>query len=154
SVRRLLDPDNEESPLARWRAEIVREVRDRGEAIETVLGELTTKLKLDEQRDDLMALTAIKGFDFEELVFEVLGPIVTPLQDVPSHVGNEAGSTGGKVGDLVVDLDPAAVRGRRARYVVECKDRSLSLKKALEELDGAIANRDADAALMVFSSET
>jgi hypothetical protein len=153
SVRRLLDPDNDESPLARWRTEIVREVRDRGEAIESVLTDLTTKLQLDEQRDDLMALTAIKGFDFEDLVFEALGPIVTPHQDVPSHVGNDAGSAGGKVGDIVVDLDPTAVRGRNARYVVECKDRSLSLKKALEELDAAIANRDSDAGLIVFSSE-
>ena len=29
-------PDNDESPLARWRSEIVREVRERGQAIETV----------------------------------------------------------------------------------------------------------------------
>lgn len=153
SVRRLLDPDNDESPLARWRSEIVREVRDRGQAIETVLQDLTTRLQLDDQRDDLMALTAIKGFDFEDIVFEALRQIVTPHQDVPSCVGNEAGSTGGKVGDIVVEIDPASVRGRRPRYVVECKDRALPLKKALEELDRAMANRDADAGLMVFASE-
>ena len=152
SVRRLLDPDNDESPLARWRTDIVREVRERGEAIETVLEELTTKLKLDDQRVDLMSLTAVKGFDYEDLVHEVVQRIVTPLQDVPSQVGNEAGSTGAKVGDIVVDVDPTLVRGRRPRYVVECKDRALSLKKALDELDVAIANRDADAGIMVFAS--
>jgi hypothetical protein len=152
SVRSLLDPDNGESPLARWRAEIVREVRDRGQAIETVLQELTTKLRLEDQKDDLMALTAIKGFDYEDIVFEVLQQIVAPLQDVPARVGNEAGSTGGKVGDMVVDIDPSSARGRSPRYVVECKDRAMPLKKALDELDKAIANRDADAGLIVFSS--
>jgi hypothetical protein len=152
SVRRLLDPDNEDSPLGRWRTDIVREVRERGEAIEGVLGELTTRLELEDQRADLMALTAVKGFDFEDVVYEVMHRIVTPLQDVPSQVGSESGSTGGKVGDIVVDVDPTVVPGRRPRYVIECKDRALSLKKALDELDVAIANRDAEAGIMVFAS--
>jgi hypothetical protein len=153
SVRRLLDADNDESPLARWRADIVREVRDRGDAIEAVLDEVKTKLELDEQRSELMAITAVKGFDYEDVVYEVLQRIVTPLQDVPAQIGTESGSTGAKRGDIVVDVDPTLVRGRRPRYVVECKDRALSLKKALDELDAAIANRDADAGIMVFASE-
>jgi hypothetical protein len=152
SVRRLLDPDNDESPLARWRTEIVREVRERGVAIETALDEVRSKLDLDDQRSDLMALTAVKGFDYEDVVFDTVQKIVTPLQDVPAHVGNEAGSAGAKVGDIVVDLDPTLVPGRRPRYVVECKDRAMSLKKALDELDAAIVNRDADAGIMVFAS--
>lgn len=151
SIRRLLDPDNDESPLARWRSDIVREVRERGNAVEEVLGELTTKLGLDDQRAELMARTAVKGFDYETTVFDVLQSIVTPLQDVPVLVGNDLGSTGGKVGDIVVDVDLSLVRSRRPRYVIECKDRAMSLKKALDELDAAIANRDADAAIMVFS---
>jgi hypothetical protein len=151
AVRRLLDPENDESPLCRWRTDIVREVRERGEAVETVLGELKLKLDLDGQRSDLMELTAVKGFDYEDIVFESIQRIVTPLQDVPVQVGNEVGSNGGKVGDLLVQVDPSLARGRNPRYVVECKDRSLSLKKALDELDAAIANRDADAGIMVFA---
>jgi len=152
SVRRLLDPDNDESPLAHWRSDIVREVRERGTAIEEILDDMRTRLALDDQKSDLMALTAIKGFDYEDAVFEVVRTIVTPLQDVPEQVGDQVGSTGAKLGDILVELDRGLVRGRRPRYVIECKDRSLSLKKALDELDAAIENRDADAGIMVFSS--
>lgn len=153
SIRRLLDPDTDGSPLARWRTDIVREVRERGNAVEEVLNDLTTRLGLDDQRAELMARTAVKGFDYEITVFDAVQSIVTPLQDVPVLVGNDLGSVGGKVGDIVVDVDTTHVRGRRPRYVIECKDRALSLKKALDELDVAIANRDADAGIIVFSGE-
>ncbi len=56
------------------------------------------------------------------------------------------------MGDIVVDVDSAFARGD-ARFVVECKDRSLPLKKALDELDLAMTNRDAQAGVMVFSSQ-
>ena len=39
------------------------------------------------------------------------------------------------------------------RYVVEAKDKPMTLKKALDELDAAMRNRDAEAGLMVFASQ-
>jgi hypothetical protein len=44
------------------------------------------------------------------------------------------------------------VANGEARFVVECKDKPLTLKRALDELDVALDNREAQAAVMVFSS--
>lgn len=151
AVRRLLDPENEDSPLGRWRSEIVSEVRNRGETMERLLNDLSFRLGLEQGEAATIDRTAVKGFDFEDVVYAIVEEIVAPLQDVPSLVGNEIGATAAKVGDIVVDIDPALARGE-ARFVVECKDRCLPLKKALDELDAAMANREAQAGLMVFSS--
>ena len=43
--------------------------------------------------------------------------------------------------------------GRSVRYVLEAKDKRMTLKAALAELDAAMANRDAEAAVMVFASQ-
>jgi hypothetical protein len=85
-------------------------------------------------------------------VYTAVESIAAPLQDVPSQVGNDAGAAACKTGDIVVDIDPAFARGN-SRFVFECKDRSVPLKKALDELKLASANRDAQAAVMVFSSQ-
>lgn len=152
AVRRLLDPDSVESPLHRWRTEIVSEVRDRGESVERLLNDLAFRLGLDQGEATTIDKTAIKGFDFEDVVYAAVESIAAPLQDVPSQVGNDVGSAAAKVGDIIVDVDPAFAKGD-ARFVVECKDRSLPLKKALDELDLAMTNRDAQAGVMVFSSQ-
>ncbi len=77
--------------------------------------------------------------------------ICEPLQDVPAHVGDVTGDRACKVGDILVAVDKTLVRGREPAYVVECKDKKLPLKKALDELDEAIENRHADAGVMVFA---
>jgi hypothetical protein len=152
AVRRLLDPESADSPLHRWRSDIVSEVRDRGEAVERLLNDLSFRLGLDQGEAATIDRTAIKGFDFEDVVYSVIESIAAPLQDVPSQVGNEVGASASKVGDIVVDVDGSFAKSG-ARFAVECKDRSLPLKKALDELDLAIANRDAQAGVMVFSSQ-
>lgn len=152
AVRRLLDPETIDSPLHRWRSEIVSEVRDRGEAVERLLNDLSFRLGLDQGEAATIDRTAVKGFDFEDVVYAAIESIAAPLQDVPSQVGNEVGASASKIGDIVVDVDPSFAKGD-ARFVVECKDRSLPLKKALDELDLAIANRDAQAGVMVFSNQ-
>lgn len=152
AVRRLLDPDSDDSPLNRWRTEIVSEVRDRGEALERLVNDLSFRLGLDQGEAATLDRTAVKGFDFEDVVYATIESIATPLQDVPAQVGNDVGAAAAKVGDIVVDIDPSFAKCE-TRFVVECKDRSLALKKALDELDLAIANRDAAAGVMVFSSQ-
>ena len=152
AVRRVLDPDSGDSPLNRWRREILQEVRDRGEELERLLNDLSFRLGLDQGETATLDRTAVKVFDFEDVVYATIESIAAPLQDVPAQVGNDVGSAAGKVGDIVVDVDPSFANGG-VRFVIECKDRSLALKKALDELDLAIANRDAHAGVMVFSSQ-
>lgn len=152
AVRRLLDPGSDDSPLNRWRVEIVSEVRDRGEALERLLNDLSFRLGLGQGEAVALDRSAVKGFDYEDVVYATIESIATPLQDVPAQVGNDLGAAAAKVGDIVVDVDASFANGD-ARFVFECKDRSLPLKKTLDELDLAIANRDAAAGVMVFSSQ-
>jgi hypothetical protein len=153
AVRGLLDPDNDESPLAGWRREIVAAVERQGKAVEAAIADLRERIAVDRAAAEAQRKTAIKGFTFEQQLLEVLGPLVTPLGDVPAHVGNDTGSCGTKVGDVVVTIDPEETPGRDLRYVLEAKDRKLSLAKALAELDDAIANRDAAAGIIVFAGD-
>ncbi len=46
SVKQLLDPDNDESPLCRWRSEIVKTVKDQGKSIEEALDDLREQLQV------------------------------------------------------------------------------------------------------------
>ncbi len=154
SVKQLLDPDNEESPLCRWRSEIVRTVKEQGESIEEALDDLREQLHVGEAKAEVFGQTAVKGFTFEQVVLEQLDPIVTPHEDVPEHVGDVIGSDGTKVGDIVVSINPTETPGRVVRYVIEAKDKPMGLKKALDELDAAMRNRDADAGLMVFAGQS
>jgi hypothetical protein len=83
-----------------------------------------------------------------------LTAIVVAYEDVPEHVGNELGSDSTKVGDIVVTLDPVHTPGRTVRYVIEAKDKSMTVKKGLDELEAAMRNRDADAGGMVFANQS
>jgi hypothetical protein len=153
AVRRLLDPENEESPLGRWRSEIVKSVKEQGESVEDALNDLREQLAIGDAKAEAHEKTAVKGFDFEDIVLAELTPIVVAHEDVPEHVGNELGNDGSKVGDIVVTLDPTQTPGRTVRYVVEAKDTRLTLKKALDELESAMRNRDAEAGVMVFAKQ-
>lgn len=153
AVRRLLDADNEESPLGRWRSEIVKSVKEQGSSIEQALDELREQLALQQGKDEVFQQTAVKGFTFEQVVLDLLGPIVTPHQDVPEHTGAVVGSEGTKVGDITVAINRSETPGRTIRYVIEAKDKPMSLKNALDEIESAMRNRDAQAGLMVFASQ-
>lgn len=152
AVRCLLDPFDQESPLGQWRAAILETVRDRTDRIEQSLADLSKQLGIAEAVAEEHEHVAAKGFDFELVVLGQLEEITAALEDVPEHVGNVAGVTG-KVGDIVVTIDPALTPGRSARYVVEAKDKPMAVKKALDELEAAMLNRDACAGLMVFASQ-
>lgn len=154
AVRRLLDPENDESPLGRWRSEIVRSVKEQGEAVEGALNDLRAQLAIGEAKAEEHEKTAVKGFDFEDVVLGELTSIVAAHEDVPEHVGNELGSDGTKVGDIVVTLDPTQTPGRTVRYVLEAKDKSMTVKKGLDELEAAMRNRDAGAGMMVFAKQS
>ena len=70
--------------------------------------------------------------------------------DVAEAVGDLKEATG-KVGDVVVAVD-ATGGPARGRIVIEAKDRRLSRRDALAELDRAISERSADVAILVVPS--
>jgi len=92
-----------------------------------------------------------KGRSFEELVADAIDSLALPQGDVAEAVGDLKESTG-KKGDVVVQI--GACQGpARGRIVFEAKNSRLSRPKALEELDAAMADRGADYAVLVVSSE-
>lgn len=150
AFRDLIDPENEESPLGRYRSAITRTVEREGEAVRKAVEELRTHLAVDKARADAIELTAVKGFSFEDTLERVLVGVTSSHEDIAERVGGKQGNHG-KAGDFTVILNPADVGGKDARYVIEAKDSAHKLRDILAELDRAIANRDGLAAVAVFA---
>lgn len=93
-----------------------------------------------------------KGRTFEERVHAVLDRIAAGRGDVARHVGDERGPGGSKKGDTVVEVG-AADGPIRGRIVFEDKDEKLSKNVAWDELNGALAERQADFAVLVVAGE-
>jgi hypothetical protein len=149
TVRDMVDPGNAESPLGRLRGEVGCDLDRVRQSIE----QLSTQVANQQGQAQILELTAIKGRRFEAAVFEAASAFVSEYGDAAEPVGDLPGSDGGRCGDIVVSLDDADTDGQSLRYVIEVKDRKLPLNEALRELDTAMANRDATAAVMVFSGQ-
>ncbi|HKP20725.1 MAG TPA: hypothetical protein VJT68_04370 [Thermoleophilaceae bacterium] len=108
------------------------------------------KEKLEEVEAERERGTA-KGRTFEEAVADAVDRIAVAQGDVAEAVGDMKEATG-KVGDVLVAID-ACNGPARGRVVLEAKDSRLSKPRALEELDRAMAERSADAAILVVPSE-
>jgi hypothetical protein len=90
---------------------------------------------------------------FEDTVHAAVSMLVAPFGDTAEQTGSEVGCAGTKKGDEVVTLNPDDTSGCEVRIAIEVKDRSLTLATTFAELEGAIDNRDAAAAIAVFSRE-
>ena len=148
ATRRLLNPDIEGSPLAHLMSAVREQIRQVLDAIARLAEQTATKKAAGEAEARTMQLTAIKGLAFEDNVAELVTGIAAMSGDVAEAVGHQPGSNGGKAGDVVVEVNRAA-----GRYAIECKDRKLGLRAALEELGQATVNREAAAAIMVFAQQ-
>jgi len=153
------------NPLADFKAETVRALHVAGQrqhesqqAMLRQMGELEKQLqalrlekeKLEEVEAEREKGTA-KGRSFEEHVAEAIDAIAVAQGDVAEAVGDVRGATG-KTGDIVVAID-ACSGPPRGRIVFEAKDRRLSRPGALAELDKAMADRDADFAVLIVPTE-
>ncbi len=92
-----------------------------------------------------------KGRTYEELVHEALDQLAGGQGDVCEAVGDLKGATG-RSGDVLVAVDGCSGPAR-GRIVFEAKNRRLSRPAALAELDEALADRDADFAVLVVPGE-
>jgi hypothetical protein len=145
--------DDEHSPLARLKRElqstIDRLARDNSEFQSQVR---ETLARID-SRKRVEARAPRHGLEFEERLGEVLAAEAQRLGDIYQATGDSAGLIKNcKVGDYVVELgaDSAAAN---ARVVWEAKDkRGCSLRAALDEIDEARRNRQAQVGVFVFSS--
>ena len=108
------------------------------------------KEKLEEVAEERERGTA-KGRTFEEQVAEAVDVIAAAQGDDAEAVGDLKGSAG-RTGDVVVGID-GCTGPPLGRVVFEAKDRRLSKPRALEELDKAMRDRDANFAVLVVPSD-
>jgi hypothetical protein len=162
---RQFSASDERNPLADFKASAVQQIHQaaaRSDATQRALLEKMAELekqmqalrlekeKLEEVEAERERGTA-KGRSFEEAVATVVDEIALAQGDVAEAVGDLKEATG-KVGDVVVAIDgcngPA-----RGRIVIEAKDRRLSSRIALGELDKAMAERSADFGMLVVPTD-
>jgi len=141
------DPDVPGSPAAR----LLGQVRASNDEIKSEVTALALAVGAVQGRADENQRTAVKGIEFETLVLTALEAIAAPLGDTVAHVGTTTGSKGTKKGDMVVTLGEDE-HGTGGRYVVEAKAKALTVGATWRELDAAMANWEAAAAIAVFAS--
>jgi hypothetical protein len=150
------------NPLADFKAAVVREVKRSGESHDKLiekLAQLEGEVKrLRDAREAEAELAAerergtSKGRAFEQQAFELVESLAGARGDVAHHVGDERSASGGKKGDIVIEIE-AAAGPARARIAIEAKDEKLSKNRAWETLNAALAERDAGFAILVVASD-
>ena len=115
--------------------------------VKSLIAKLEQKQALDEQQER----SSHKGTPFEDRVEIELTSIFGRLGDNVACVKHDSGLVpGSESGDFLVSIDPKHGGGREARIVVEAKTGKLSGPKSHEALETAMANRDAQAGVLVF----
>lgn len=150
---KLLDHENPASPLSQWHTKLGGQLRELTEKIDGYRLEAATQVAMATGASIERAKGTQKGYDYEDVVFELINECASALGDQVEPTGHECGPSGRKVGDVVVTLSPRDTQGRDVRIVFEAKDRSVGLTPILRELADAMDNRDAVAAVAVFSAD-
>jgi hypothetical protein len=150
------------NPLADFKAAVVREVKRSGEShdklIEKIVqleGEVKRLHDTSEAGAELAAERergTSKGRAFEQQAFELVEAMASARGDVAHHVGDERSASGGKKGDVVIEVD-AASGPAKGRIAIEAKDEKLSKNRAWDTLNAALAERDAGFAILVVGSD-
>lgn len=153
ALRGVLDASDPGSPLGRHRAEMLTALRTESDRTRNAITSLAQEVAVARSGRQAMERTAVKGQEFEQWLYEIVTQLVTPGRDVAERVGSAVGTMGGKVGDIVVTVDPEDTAGQHGAYVIEAKDRRVGLRDALTQLKEGQENRDSAAAIVVFSRE-
>ncbi len=154
------------NPLTDFKGGVVRALKELGgryqaesEANRERIDQLTREIVELKQQDDADRRVAEaeeagtrKGRSFEELVRDELEVLAAAQGDVAHHVGDTSSESGGKKGDVVVEVG-ACDGAPLATLVIEAKNRALSKNEAWGELNAAMAERDAEYGVLVVAGE-
>jgi hypothetical protein len=150
------------NPLFDFKAAVIREVKRSSEGHEKLIekiAQLEGEVKrLHDAREAAAELAAehdrgtVKGREFEARAFEVVEQMAMARGDVAHHVGDVRSASGGKRGDIVIELDAAGGQPK-GRIAVDVKDEKLSKNDAWRVLDAALEERDARFAILVVGSD-
>lgn len=149
-ARALGDPDG---PLARGQRDAAAQLRADRVEVAARLDRLGELLAASGAAKTVMARTAVKGATFEQAAVGALVDAAAP-GDLVEATGTASGANGGRQGDAVVTVAPAASRGLAGvRVAVECKDAQVSPAGLARALDEAASNRGSQAALAVVREQ-
>ena len=142
-----LDPNKETSPFHSISEQLVA-------LLEKSAGEKATQESYANSRE--------KGIDFEELLDQMIQLEAVVHGDDAQFTGDFASPSGDKTGDEVVTINPAVTNNEEIRIVWEAKtDKSFKSRatgrvvddQVKKELNAVIADRSADAPILVLDSE-
>jgi len=162
ALLRQFSAEDGHNPLEGFKSAVVREMRTTREGHDTLIEKLAglqgevkllraareSEAELDAERDRGTG----KGRTFEQQAFDVIEELAAGRGDVAHHVGDERSASGGKRGDIVIELD-AAQGPARGRIAIDAKDERLSKNKAWSVLNGALEERDAGFAILLVTSD-
>lgn len=155
AITKHLTLDDEESALSVLRRELLNVLKGHTETFQKFQTEVQVALAKMQSRKEEAGRSTQHGNEFEAEVFKVVQAEAQRMRDVATPTGTTTGMIKNcKLGDAVVELGPdSAAPG--ARIVVEAKeDLGYNLQTALEEIDKARKNREAEVGLFVFSRRT
>jgi hypothetical protein len=150
------------NPLADFKASVVREVKRSGESHDKLIeklaqleGEVRRLHDARAAEDELAAERERgtgKGRAFEQQAFDLIEELAAARGDAALHVGDERSASGGKKGDIVIEID-AAAGAAKGRIAIDAKDEKLSKNRAWETLNAALTERDAAFAILLVAAE-
>jgi hypothetical protein len=150
-VRATFNLDQPDSPLARTKRELVEVVKDEIGVVVKEVRDIAVAVAGKAAAAEMVDKLTAKGGTFEELIAGGIDQIASIHGDVSERVGTTAGARGTKKGDHRITICQDDTCGLEARFVLEAKDRGLSMSKTMAELDAAMHNHDAVAAIAVFA---
>jgi hypothetical protein len=150
------------NPLADFKASVVQAVKRSGESQERLIekiaqlqGEVKRLRDAGEAEAELAAERERgtgKGREFEQHAYDLIEQMAGGRGDVAHHVGDERSASGGKQGDIVIEID-AASGAAKGRIAIDAKDEKLSKNAAWAVLNAALAERDAGFAILLVASD-
>jgi len=157
-IYRILNPDDETTPIGKFRKQLQQELdADRegtafyklrnamNDGFKEVLVAIGAAEAAEEERDKGTA----KGGDLEDYVFKELDRIARHFDDTVEFVGDIKGPLG-QVGDVLIRINPVDTRNLERKIVVEVKNRSITMSgknSFFKELEDAKKNRGAHYAI-------
>jgi len=154
-ISKNLTLDDDSSALSRLRRELLSTIERLAQGNVEFQSQVRETLARLDSRKKEEARTPTHGIAFEERLGALLADEAQRLGDLYEAIGDTTGAIKQcRKGDHVVELgaDSAAAH---ARIVWEAKEKqSYSLRAALEEIDEARRNRQAQVGVFVFSSKT
>lgn len=151
ATRRLLNPDADDSPLSRLLTGVRDQVATVLDAVARLAEQVAKETATTTATAAALERTAVKGMAFEDQVVVAVAALAAERGDSAESVGRLEGANAGCVGDILVQIDSTTNSGRSGAYVLECKDRRLGFRATMDELRRAADNREAHAAIAVFS---